>query len=80
MHEDFRSADPDLDYRALARHIKHWGQELGFQQVGITDTDLGEDEVHLLRWLEQGTGRTGPRHRARHLGAHGLLARRGGAG
>ena len=29
--------DPDLDYPALARHIKHWGQELGFQQVGISD-------------------------------------------
>jgi len=57
MHEEFRTADPDLDYRALARHIKRWGLELGFQQVGITDTDLGEDEARLLHWLE--TGRHG---------------------
>jgi len=25
---------------SLALQIKQWGQELGFQQVGITDTDL----------------------------------------
>jgi epoxyqueuosine reductase len=24
----------------LAADIKRWGRELGFQQVGITDTDL----------------------------------------
>lgn len=39
------------DYAALASDIKCWGKELGFQQVGITDTELGEDEAHLLRWL-----------------------------
>ena len=49
-----RRADPDLDYRALARDIKRWGLELGFQQVGIADTDLSADEAHLLQWLEQG--------------------------
>jgi epoxyqueuosine reductase len=54
MHKEFRTPDPDLDYRALARHIKRWGLELGFQQVGITDTDLGEDEAHLFHWLEHG--------------------------
>jgi len=52
--EDFQSADHDLDYLALARHIKQWGLELGFQQVGITDTDLGVDEAHLVSWLEKG--------------------------
>ncbi|MCL7419566.1 MAG: tRNA epoxyqueuosine(34) reductase QueG [Methylobacter sp.] len=35
----------------LARQIKQWGQELGFQQVGITDTDLSEAEAHLQNWL-----------------------------
>lgn len=35
----------------LARQIKQWGQELGFQQVGITDTDLSEAEAHLQSWL-----------------------------
>jgi len=42
------------DYRALAESIKQWGHALGFQQVGITDTDLSEAEGHLLRWLAAG--------------------------
>jgi epoxyqueuosine reductase len=36
---------------SLALQIKQWGQELGFQQVGITDTDLSAAEVHLQNWL-----------------------------
>jgi epoxyqueuosine reductase len=36
---------------ALASQIKQWGQELGFQQIGITDADLPEAEAHLHRWL-----------------------------
>ncbi|PPD50820.1 MAG: tRNA epoxyqueuosine(34) reductase QueG [Methylobacter sp.] len=35
----------------LALQIKQWGQELGFQQVGITDTDLSDAEGHLHAWL-----------------------------
>jgi epoxyqueuosine reductase len=35
----------------LASQIKAWGQELGFQQVGITDTDLSQAEAHLSNWL-----------------------------
>ncbi|MFA6163114.1 MAG: tRNA epoxyqueuosine(34) reductase QueG [Methylobacter sp.] len=35
----------------LALQIKQWGQELGFQQVGITDTNLPEAEAHLKNWL-----------------------------
>lgn len=42
------------DYPALAEQIKQWGSELGFQQVGITDTDLAQDEQYLLKWLENG--------------------------
>ncbi|WP_165676848.1 tRNA epoxyqueuosine(34) reductase QueG [Metapseudomonas otitidis] len=38
----------------LADSIKTWGRELGFQQVGISDVDLGEHEAHLQRWLEAG--------------------------
>jgi epoxyqueuosine reductase len=37
----------------LARQIKTWGRKLGFQQVGITDTELGQDEIRLLDWLAQ---------------------------
>jgi len=36
---------------SLALQIKQWGLELGFQQVGITDTDLSDAEVHLQNWL-----------------------------
>lgn len=43
-----------IDYRALARTIKHYGHELGFQQVGITGIDLAEDETRLLNWLQAG--------------------------
>ena len=35
----------------LARQIKHWGNELGFQQVGIVDCELGEAETRLLEWV-----------------------------
>ncbi len=43
-----------IDLAALARRIKHWGNELGFQSLGISDTELADHEVHLLRWLKQG--------------------------
>ncbi|MDD5271411.1 MAG: tRNA epoxyqueuosine(34) reductase QueG, partial [Methylovulum sp.] len=39
---------------ALAQHIKGWGLELGFQQVGISDTDLAVAEGHLHNWLARG--------------------------
>ena len=45
---------PDIDLQALASDIKRWGKQMGFQQIGITDTDLGEAEVHLLSWLKAG--------------------------
>ncbi len=38
----------------LARQIKTWGGELGFQQIGISDTDLDEAEIRLFQWLERG--------------------------
>ena len=42
------------DYAMLARAIKAWGHELGFQAVGIADTDLGAAEVRLGEWLAAG--------------------------
>ncbi len=42
------------NYRALAEQIRQWGAELGFQQVGIADTDLTLAEQHLHHWLDQG--------------------------
>jgi epoxyqueuosine reductase len=38
----------------LANEIKRWGQELGFQQIGITDTDLQKYEQRFNAWLAQG--------------------------
>ena len=42
------------DYASLALSIKAWGRELGFQAVGIADTDLAAAESHLASWLERG--------------------------
>ncbi len=35
----------------LALQIKQWGKALGFQQVGIADTDLEQAEAYLQHWL-----------------------------
>ncbi len=43
-----------VDYLALATDIKRWGQALGFQQLGITDTDLQATEQELQEWLDLG--------------------------
>uniref|UniRef100_UPI000578B2B1 tRNA epoxyqueuosine(34) reductase QueG n=1 Tax=Yersinia pestis TaxID=632 RepID=UPI000578B2B1 len=42
-----------LDLNQLAQHIKQWGQSLGFQQVGICDTDLTAEEPRLQAWLDK---------------------------
>ncbi|WP_339057431.1 tRNA epoxyqueuosine(34) reductase QueG [Candidatus Regiella endosymbiont of Tuberolachnus salignus] len=42
-----------LDLNQLARNIKQWGQDLGFQQVGICDTDLSLEEPRLQAWLDK---------------------------
>ncbi len=44
----------DVDLTTLSHDIKRWGQELGFQQVGIADTDLSKAETRLLDWLGRG--------------------------
>ncbi|MFB2830149.1 tRNA epoxyqueuosine(34) reductase QueG [Aeromonas jandaei] len=43
---------PDLNL--LAQDIKLWASELGFDQVGITDTDLRAEEPKLQAWLDAG--------------------------
>lgn len=40
--------------KQLADHIRSWGLALGFQQVGITDTDLSIHETRLVNWVESG--------------------------
>ncbi len=44
----------DVDLAALARDIKQWARELGFQQAGIADCDLSAAEPKLMAWLEKG--------------------------
>ncbi len=42
------------DPHQLARQIKQWARELGFQQAGISDTDLSEAEREYQHWIERG--------------------------
>lgn len=44
------TADP----ATLAANIKAWGKTLGFQSVGICDTDLSQAEPEFAAWLAQG--------------------------
>jgi len=44
----------DMDWARLALEIKSWGRKLGFQQVGISDIELGEAETRLRDWLAAG--------------------------
>ncbi|MAS05800.1 MAG: tRNA epoxyqueuosine(34) reductase QueG [Ahrensia sp.] len=43
-----------MDIEMLKARIRHWGTELGFQQVGFADTDLAETERRLDQWLADG--------------------------
>jgi len=61
------------DFERLANQIKAWGQELGFQQTGISDTDLSSAETHLHQWLAKGMHGT-----MQYMTAHGLKRSRPG--
>ena len=43
-----------IDFSQLATEIKTWGREFGFQEVGISDTELTREEIHLRQWLDSG--------------------------
>ncbi|MEO7064233.1 MAG: tRNA epoxyqueuosine(34) reductase QueG [Dokdonella sp.] len=49
-----KTIDTTIDYAALGADIQKWGAELGFQQIAVSGTELAEDEVHLLNWLDAG--------------------------
>ena len=38
----------------LVAQIRQWAAELGFQQLGITDVELGEHAGYLQKWLDAG--------------------------
>jgi len=42
-----------LNYSALAAQIKTWALTMGFDAIGITDTDLDRHKQYLKRWLRQ---------------------------
>ena len=44
----------DQQYSELAKQIRSWADELGFQQLGISGIDLGEHPAYLERWLAAG--------------------------
>jgi epoxyqueuosine reductase len=48
------AAPATRDWKALATDIGAWGREMGFQAIGISDTELSTEEAHLLRWLSAG--------------------------
>ena len=42
------------DPTQLLEQIRHWAQDLGFQQLGVTNVDLAEHEGYLQKWLDAG--------------------------
>jgi epoxyqueuosine reductase len=60
-----------MDYFSLAKSIKAWGAELGFQAVGIAEADLSAAEPRLLEWLAQGW-----HGEMEYMGRHGALRAR----
>ncbi|BDM65687.1 epoxyqueuosine reductase [Shewanella sp. NFH-SH190041] len=70
-HATVSSCPDNAALAQLARHIKCWGKELGFAQVGICDTDLSAEEAGLKNWLEQGYhGEMG------YMASHGMMRAR----
>jgi epoxyqueuosine reductase len=49
-----RKAPASLDWASLAARILAWGRELGFEEVGIADVELSDEEARLLQWLAAG--------------------------
>ncbi|MFV0477872.1 MAG: tRNA epoxyqueuosine(34) reductase QueG [Parahaliea sp.] len=45
--------EPDQGQHLLGQ-IQQWARDFGFQQVGITEIELGEHPAHLQKWLTAG--------------------------
>ncbi len=43
-----------IDYDQLLQKIETWSEQLGFQQLGVSDIDLSEHHRHLNDWLADG--------------------------
>lgn len=44
----------NINYDHLLQQIKHWSEQLGFQQLGVSDIDLSAHDEHLQNWLDAG--------------------------
>ncbi|MCC5811823.1 MAG: tRNA epoxyqueuosine(34) reductase QueG [Ectothiorhodospiraceae bacterium] len=42
------------DLQRLRQRLEGWARELGFQQLGVTDVDLGTASRRLREWLQKG--------------------------
>ena len=51
MNEMGSAEDRQPESQEIAELIRGWGQELGFQQTGISDIDLNQAEKRLSDWL-----------------------------
>lgn len=45
---------PEQHFLKLAELIQLWGQQQGFQQIGIADADLSTEKERLQAWLDKG--------------------------
>jgi epoxyqueuosine reductase len=60
-----------VDWTALATAITGWGRDLGFAEIGISDTELAAEEARLVAWLDAG------RHgRMDYMARHGVTRAR----
>lgn len=46
--------EASINWADLAAQIKRWGKELGFSEIGITDTDLSAAEERYRQWILKG--------------------------
>ncbi len=49
-----KPSNPIKDYSKLANDIKSWGLALGFNHIGITDTNLHTAEIKHQAWIAKG--------------------------
>jgi len=48
------SLSNEIKHLNLAKTIRQWAYELGFQQIGITNTDAGQHANRYRKWLKKG--------------------------
>ncbi|MFC3680470.1 tRNA epoxyqueuosine(34) reductase QueG [Bacterioplanoides pacificum] len=53
-HFTVACGQPDNTAETLRQQLQQWATEAGFQQMGITDVNLGDHEQRLQQWLQQG--------------------------